>query len=398
MKQRLAIGTVLVTFGATGLFGFGSAAAEPAPVNPAGDGQGAPAPAPQIGTPGRAYALGGAHVLGIPYDQYIIDTGKYWFPQNQPLKEIVPYPAGQVQGHTLERLFPGIGAFGEQILPGLGLDGPTVGESVDVGAPNTIAAIKAGGPGTVMGLSEGAMVLNEVQARLAYDPAAPPPDQLSFAMFGDPIGKHAFGEGFLSQMFPVGAVVPSLDYRIPAPVESQYDTYQFVSPYDSIADWPDQPDNNWMSVINAVVGLATGHTAVAFTDPSNISVPERNIRRTVNSRGATTTTFMIPEQHLPIVMGFKYLGVDEATLNRLDAVLLPMVDAGYSRNNDPATAPITVDPVHGYDPAEVTAPSTDASFGGSGATDPISQLLSGAQYVLNNLPASQPAPPAPPHP
>lgn len=396
MKKRLAVGTVLVTVSATGLFGAGSAVAEPPPNPPPVPGaDGSP---PQIGTPGRAYALGGAHVLGIPYDQYIIDTGKNWFPANQAQKQIVRYPAGQVQGHTLERLFPGIGAIGEQILPGLGLDGPSVGESVDEGAPMTIAAIKAGGPGTVMGLSEGAMVLNEVQRQLAYDPAAPPPDQLSFAMYGDPIGQHAFGEGFLSQMFPVGAVVPSLDYRIPPPVESQYDTYQFVSPYDSIADWPDQADNNWMSVINAVVGLATGHTAVAFTDPSNISVPERNIRTTVNSRGATTTTYMIPEQHLPIVMGFKYLGVDEATLNKLDAVLLPMVDAGYSRNNDPATAPITVDPVNGYDPAEVTAPSTDASFGGSGATDPISQLLAGAEYVLNNPPALEPGAAAPPAP
>lgn len=353
----------------------------PPPPAPPADGQ-------QIGTPGRGYALGGAHVLGIPYDQYIIDTGKFWFPENQTQKQIVRYPAGQVQGHTLERLFPGIGAVGEQILPGLGLDGPSVGESIDEGAPHTIATIKAGGPGTVMGLSEGAMVLNEVKAQLANDPTAPPPDQLSFATFGDPVGKHAFGEGFLTQMFPVGAVVPSLDYRIPAPVESQYDTYQFVSPYDSIADWPDQPDNSWMSVVNAVVGLATGHTAVAFTNPSN--VPARNIRTTVNSKGARTTTYMIPEQHLPIVMGFKYLGVDEATLNKLDAVLLPMVDAGYSRNNDPATAPITVDPVNGYDPAEVTAPSTDASFGGSGGTDPVSQLLSGFQYVINNPPAPAP--------
>ncbi|MET4426946.1 MULTISPECIES: acyltransferase PE [unclassified Mycolicibacterium] len=384
MRRLVASVTALVTVGAAGCFGAGSAVADdpPAPPPPNPSANGTP---PPLGTPGRAYALGGAHVLGIPYDQYIIDTGKYWFPENQPQKQIVRYPAGQVQGHTLERLFPGIGAVGEQILPGLGLDGPSVGESVDEGAPQTIETIKAGGPGTVMGLSEGAMVLNEVQTRLAYDPAAPPPDQLSFAMFGDPIGKHAFGEGFLSQMFPVGAVVPSLDYRIPAPVESQYDTYQFISPYDSIADWPDQADNSWMSVVNAVVGLATGHTAVAFTDPSN--VPARNIRTTVNSKGAKTTTYMIPEQHLPIVMGFKYLGVDEATLNKLDAVLLPMVDAGYSRNSDPATAPITVDPVNGYDPAEVTAPSTDASFGGSGGTDPISQLLSGAQYVLNNPPA-----------
>ncbi len=90
------------------------------------------------------------------------------------------------------------------------------------------------------------MVLNAVQAKLANDPTAPPPDQLSFATYGDPVARHAFGESFLTQMFPVGSVVPALDYRIPAPVESQYDTYQFVSAYDSIADWPDRPDN-WMS-------------------------------------------------------------------------------------------------------------------------------------------------------
>jgi hypothetical protein len=114
-----------------------------------------------------------------------------------------------------------------------------------------------------------------VQAKLANDPTAPPPNTLSFATYGDPLAKHAFGESFLTQMFPVGSVVPSLDFRMPAPVESQYDTYQFVSAYDSIADWPDRSDN-WMSVLNAVVGLATGHTAVAFTNPS--MVPPQNIR------------------------------------------------------------------------------------------------------------------------
>ena len=96
---------------------------------------------------------------------------------------------------------------------------------------------------------------------------------MSFATYGDPIAKHAFGESFLTQMFPVGSVVPALDYRMPAPVESQYDTYQFVSAYDSIADWPDRPDN-WLSLANAIVGLATGHTAVAFTNPSNGAAAE----------------------------------------------------------------------------------------------------------------------------
>ncbi|BBZ01246.1 PE-PPE domain-containing protein [Mycolicibacterium chitae] len=377
MRRLLAFGTAMTTLGAAGYLGLGVAAADDAGTD-AGSGAAAE-PTPQLGTPGRGYALGGAHVLGIPYDEYIMRTGADWFPGLD--REIVDYPAGQVQGHTLERLFPGIGALGERIMPGLGLDGPSYGESIDVGAPNLIEAIKRGGPGTAIGLSEGASVLDETQARLAYDPAAPPPDQLSFATYGNPVGKHAFGESFLTQMFPVGAVVPSLDYRIPPPVESQYDTYKFVSAYDSIADWPDRPDN-WISVANAIVGLATGHTAVAFTDPS--MVPPQNIRTTVNSRGAKTTTYLIPEEHLPLVLPFKYLGVPQETLIELDRVLKPYVDAGYSRHDDPLTAPITVDPINGYDPAEVTAPATQAAFGGAG--DPVSQLLSGLQYMLNNQP------------
>jgi hypothetical protein len=375
MKRLLAFGTALITIGAAGGFGFGSAAADDSPAPPA---PAKPSDGPPLGTPGRAYALGGAHVLGIPYDEYIMRTGADWFPGLD--RQIVDYPAGQVQGHTLERLFPGIGRLDDS-FPGIGIDGPSVGESVDVGTPNVIDAIRKGGPGTVIGLSEGAMVLNDVQARLAYDPAAPPPDQLSFAMYGDPVARHAFGESFLTQMFPVGSVVPSLDYRIPPPVESQYDTHQFVSAYDSIADWPDRSDN-WMSVANSIVGLATGHTAVAFTDPS--MVPPQNIRTTVNSKGAKTTTYMIPEQHLPLVLPFKYLGVPEDTLNQLDGVLKPYVDAGYSRNDNPLTAPIQVDPVNGYDPAAVTAPATQAAFGGG--ADPVSQLLAGLQYVLNNQP------------
>jgi hypothetical protein len=82
-----------------------------------------------------------------------------------------------------------------------------------------------------------------------------------------------------------------------------------------------------------------------------------------------------------LVLPFKYLGVPEETLSRLDGVLKPMVDAGYSRNDNPLTAPITVDPVNGYDPAVVTAPATQAAFGGG--SDPVSQLIAGMQYVLN---------------
>jgi hypothetical protein len=290
----------------------------------------------------------------------------------------VDYPAGQVQGHVLERLFPGIGRVGEQIYPGIGLDGPSIGESVDEGEVTLDTAIRNGGPGRAMGLSEGALVLDAVKARLANDPTAPPPDQLSFATFGDPLAKTPFGESFLTQMFPVGNVVPAMDFRMPAPVESQYHTDQFVSAYDSIADFPDRPDNLF-ALANSIAGLATGHTAIAFTNPSN--VPPQNVRTTVNSKGATTTTYLVPEQHLPLVLGFKYLGYDENTLNQLDAILMPRVNAGYSRNDDPATAPVQVDPVHGFDPLQVTEPANQATFGGG--SDPISTLMNGVTSMLN---------------
>ena len=380
MKKLLAIATTLLTVGASGpLADWIATADEPSGGSGSGSGDTIVPAIPPIGTPGRGYALGGAHVMGIPYDEYIRRTGADWFPGLQ--REIVDYPAGQVQGHVLA-FIPGVDEL-HQKMPEIGLNGPSIGESVEIGQDNVIRRVREGGPGTVIGLSEGAMVVHAVQDRLAYDPAAPPPNELSFATYGDPLAINPWTQSFLRQSYPVGSTVPALDFLMPPVVDSQYDTHQFVSAYDSIADWPDRPDN-LMALANAVVGLATGHTAVAFTNPKN--VPPQNIITTVNSRGAKTTTYLIPEQHLPLVVPFKYLGMSEADMNHLDAVMKPMVDAGYSRNDDPATAPVTVDPVNGYDPAAATAPATQAAFGG--AADPVSQLMSGINYVLSHGPSA----------
>jgi hypothetical protein len=362
MKKLLAGVSVLAIVSATGCFGPGIATADETPA----DGSSAE---------GTAYALGGAHVLGIPYDEYIRREGDEWFPGLR--RQIIGYPAGQVQGHFLEQVFPGIRPL-DEAFPGLGIDGPSIGESVAVGADNLDAAIRRGGRGTAIGLSEGSLVLDAEQARLASDPTAPPPDQLIFSTFGDPVARHSFGESFLTSIFPVGTEVPILDYRIPPPVESQYDTKVFVAAYDMLADFPDRPDN-LLALANTLMGLATGHTAVAFTNPG--MVPPQNIRTTVNSKGATTTTYLIPEKHLPLTVPLGYLGVPEDTLNQLDAVLKPMVDAGYSRNDDPLTAPVEVDPVKGFDPAAVTAPATQAAFGGG--ADPFSQIAAGALAVFS---------------
>jgi len=88
MKKLLAGVAALVTVSATGCFGIGAASSDDTPIS------GPPSP----GAPGdqTAYALGGAHVLGVPYDQYIRTEGADWFPGQQ--RQIVRYPAGQVQG------------------------------------------------------------------------------------------------------------------------------------------------------------------------------------------------------------------------------------------------------------------------------------------------------------
>ncbi len=380
LARSMAIAATLLTVGASGpMTDWIAAADEPWPGFGSGSGEPTTPGIPPIGTPGRGYALGGAHVMGIPYDEYIRRTGADWFPGLK--REIVDYPAGQVQGHVLS-FIPGIEELHEK-MPAIGLNGPSIGESVDVGQDNVIRRLREGGPGTVIGLSEGAMVVHAVQNQLAYDPSAPPPNELSFGTFGDPLTINPWTQSFLRQNFPVGSTVPALDFVMPPVVDSQYDTHQFVSAFDSIADWPDRPDN-LMALLNAVVGLATGHTAVAFTSPKN--VPPQNIITTVNSRGAKTTTYLVPEQHLPLVVPFKYLGMSEADMNHLDAVMKPMIDSGYSRNDDPATAPVEVDPVHGYDPAAATAPATQAAFGG--AADPVSQLMSGINYVLSHGPSA----------
>ena len=376
MKKLLAGFAVLVTAGATGCFGVGSASADDSP----------PTPRPPMrrgrrrrrSTPETAYALGGAHVLGIPYDEYIRRTGADWFPGMK--REKVDYPAGQVQGHVLERLFPGIGRIGEQIYPGIGLDGPSVGESVDVGEPNLEAAIRNGGPGTAIGLSEGAFVLDAVKASLANDPTAPPPDQLNFATFGDPSRKTPFGESFLTQMFPVGSVVPALDYRMPAaggePVPHR-PVRLCLRQHRRLPRPAGQP------VRPRQLDRRPGHRSHrdGVHEPEQGAAAEHQDDGQLEGRRRRRRTWF-PNSTFPWCWRFKYLGYTEDTLNQLDAILMPRVNAGYSRNDDPATAPVQVDPVHGFDPRRSPQPANEATFGGG--ADPISQLVNGAMSVLSN--------------
>ena len=65
---------------------------------------------PPPADPGTAYALGGAHVMAIPYDEYIRQTGAHWFPG---MKREGGLPGRTDPGPTSWAPAPGIGRVGE---------------------------------------------------------------------------------------------------------------------------------------------------------------------------------------------------------------------------------------------------------------------------------------------
>ncbi|WP_176562332.1 PE-PPE domain-containing protein [Mycolicibacterium palauense] len=204
--------------------------------------------------------------------------------------------------------------------PGLLID-----RSLRVGVDRLDAAIRStAAPLVVSGLSEGSIVIDHELARLADDPAAPPSDQLAFVLIASP-------ERGLMSLLRQGVHIPIVDYTVAKPVESQYDTVIVRGEYDGWADPPDRPWN-LLATLNAVMGAAIVHSAYAGVDPATI--PPEDVTTTVNSKGATVTTYLRPTEHLPLTLAAR-LFVPGAIVDRIDARLRPIIDAGYVRHDRP---------------------------------------------------------------
>jgi hypothetical protein len=275
--------------------------------------------------------------------------GEHYYNSASANRVIVPYP----------------GSF----WPVTGLDSPTVGESVTIGTNNLDSSLRStSGPVVVTGLSQGTLVLDEAQARLASDPNAPPPEQITFIKAGDP--AHV-----LSRVFEPGTRIPLIDYTLPAPVESQYNTIDIVGQYDPYSDPPDRP-GNLLASLNAVAAAGYyGHSATAFSDPAR--VPPQDVTVTTNSRGATTTTYFVRTDRLPVVRAIEdNTGLSNETAQRLDEILRPMVDAAYG----PAPAQKTALP---FNPPAFNIPALNAPAAGAvgPAVTPVGPVTSAPTLV-----------------
>ena len=65
-----------------------------------------------------------------------------------------------------------------------------------------------------------------------------------------------------------------------------------------------------------------------------LTMPSENISTTTNSRSGTTTTYLVPTPELPLTQPLRTV-LPDRTVDRFDEVLRPVVDAGYSRHDDP---------------------------------------------------------------
>lgn len=337
MKRLIAGSLAAWLVGIAGGFGPHLAAGDP------GFGWMPPVPAPvgDASTTKVVYAVGGARPPGLDWAYYTNKSGDRFFPGAK--REIIDYPAGA--------MFSWVPTF---VLPGP-RDNTTIGNAANIAVDNLDKALHRTGTdqAAAVGLSQGGLAMDTEQARLANDPTAPPPDRLTFTTFGDPSGTNGFGTSFLASFFKPGDHIPIVDYTMPQRPDSQYNSNRVFAAYDGFADFPDRMDN-LPALLNGAFGAGISHTPAAFVAPEQI--PPQNIRTTVNSRGATETTYMIPVNHLPLTLPLRFLGWPDAKVDQIDAVLAPQIDAAYAYNDNPAAKPISIDPVHGMDPLERVDP------------------------------------------
>jgi PE-PPE domain len=196
----------------------------------------------------------------------------------------------------------------------------------------------------VVGLSQGTLVAHATMARLADDPTAPPARKVTFYEFASP-NRAGFG---LANLLPVGFTIPVLNYTVGATPVSRYNTVVVYTQYDGWADFPNRPWNV-VADLNAIIGADYLHTPTAFSSPSQAVL----VSSTANSLGGITTTYMIPTNQLPLTQSLRDIGVPTSVTNKIDDVLRPIVNAGYS-SYDPNGGPYIL---HGQLMLPPTAPT-----------------------------------------
>ncbi|MEH3142016.1 MAG: PE-PPE domain-containing protein [Mycobacterium kyogaense] len=187
---------------------------------------------------------------------------------------------------------------------------------------NAVVAAKTDNPDIVLtigGVSKGAPsvleALRQLEATREAGGTVPDADHMNVMIYGAP-----------SRIYYAG-----VKYRPDIPV-TPYDVYMVSAEYDGVADMPDNMFNI-LAVLNAMQGADLLHVDAAFNtdfenDPMRYKVEQ-------NADGGTVTTILIPynDPILPLLHPMLEAGADPAQLAKMSAMLKPIIDSAYKRNN-----------------------------------------------------------------
>lgn len=211
--------------------------------------------------------------------------------------------------------------------------------SVAAGVASLLAAVAVVPDGdrlVLIGVSQGDIVLSLVERALI---ASGSQRDVLFVRMAGPSGDT----GVMGRNW--GFKLPGLSF-VTRPSESPFDQVVLNHEYDGLGHWPVH-QLNVLAVLNAVMGM------LAFHNPGSYGVdlstfPESDITTTVNSLGATTTTYLIRATGLlPLLRPLQALGVDDDLLNEWQRVLKPIIDSAYEPSTAPSLEPVVLAMVRG---------------------------------------------------
>lgn len=158
-------------------------------------------------------------------------------------------------------------------------------DSIDNGVSALDALIDATpGPKLVFGHSQGAQVASRWLRTHAGDPDAPPAEELSFLLIGNPLRKYG---GFIIGKPEVGGAI-----GLPTPNDTRYSVTDIALQYDGWADTPTKPGA--LAALNALEGQFARHSRGYFS-----ADPDDPNRKTYQEN--TTTYVLLPAP--PLISG-----------------------------------------------------------------------------------------------
>ncbi|KAA1249791.1 PE-PPE domain-containing protein [Mycobacterium simiae] len=205
----------------------------------------------------------------------------------------------------------------------------------------------------VLGYSQSA-VLSSIEMRNLAAAGSPHTDNLSFTLLGSPMAPN----GGLLARFP-GLSMPALglEFYGATPSNTGYPLSQYTLQYDGYADFPRYPIN-FLSVLNAFVGIQTVHGNYPGLDPTNLPPGYNLVELPVSpTNNGLERYYMITYPGLPLLDPVRAIPVIGNPLaNLVEPNLTYLVNLGYG------------DPRFGYstDYADVPTP-----FGLFPSIDPI---------------------------